>query len=54
MLQAGPNYDHGSGGRKGYNTHQQAVDDGAVVMGYGYVELSHSSLGVNLFWGTRG
>ena len=33
VLRAGPNYNSSSG----YNTLQQAQDDGAVVMAYGYV-----------------
>jgi large conductance mechanosensitive channel len=33
VLRRGPHYVRG----RGYNTLQQAVDDGAVVMAYGYV-----------------
>lgn len=48
MLSPGRTYD--SGKQKGYNTLRQALDDGAVVMAYGYVRLS---LFARLAWGFR-
>lgn len=47
VLQPGPHYgeEGGKWGKgRGYNTLKQALDDGAVVMAYGYVLLFSSSL----------
>jgi hypothetical protein len=38
VLRRGPSYNTTNG--VGYNTLQQAADDGAVVMAYGYVSTS--------------
>ena len=48
VLRPGPAY--GSGGGRGYQTVQQALDDGAVVMAYGCV-FSYFFLLFSLFGG---
>jgi large conductance mechanosensitive channel len=47
ILRRGPNYNTTDG--IGYNTLQQAADDGAVVMAYGYFPFS-SPLPTSGFW----
>ena len=39
VLKAGPHYGKGSG--RGYNTMKLALEDGAVIMSWGYVFFSH-------------
>jgi large conductance mechanosensitive channel len=41
ILRRGPNYNNTDG--LGYNTLQQAADDGAVTMAYGYLPSSSTA-----------
>ena len=47
VLKAGPRY--GEGARRGYNTMKAALEDGAVVMAWGYVIFLVLCLGF-FFW----